>query len=336
MFPELALLLVLFSANAAAAAPFDHALTGFLLDGAHRELRCESCHANGQFRGTPRECATCHSPGNRMAATFKPPRHLASAEPCQACHRTAAWRPASYSHAAASPGRCASCHNGVAAAGKPAGHIATTTSCDACHRTSAWRPASFSHVNVAPGTCASCHNGATATGKPATHLPTTASCDACHRTTAWKPASFSHANVAPGTCASCHNGATATGKPAGHFVTTRSCDSCHRTTAWTPATAYSHLSPAYKQHAAGVACRACHTTNNEVIAWRFSAYRPDCAGCHANRFQPGEHLKVQRPQILYTVSELRDCSGSCHVYADATLTRIVRTRSGQHRPTGSF
>jgi len=86
-----------------------------------------------------------------------------------------------------------------------------------------------------------------------------------------------------------------------------------------------------------VSCNACHTTNSEVMAWPFAAYKPDCAGCHASRFKPGEHKKIASPTVYYTVGELKDCSGSCHTYADATLTRITKSRSGEHRPTsGDF
>jgi hypothetical protein len=36
--------------------------------------------------------------------------------------------------------------------------------------------------------------------------------------------------------------------------------------------------------------------------------------------------------MKYTVSELRNCSGACHVYTDANMTTIYRTRNGpQHR-----
>ncbi len=181
-----------------------------------------------------------------------------------------------------------------------------------------------------------CHNGSTATGKPNNHLPTVQACDTCHRTTAWKPATFSHTTVTPGTCMTCHNGVSASGKSSGHFATTRSCDACHRTTAWVPVTQYSHLSPFYRQHASGVTCRGCHSANAEVIAWKFAAYKPDCAGCHADKFKPGPHKKSDNPVVYYTVAELRDCSGSCHTYTDGTFTAIKKTRTGEHRPTGSF
>jgi hypothetical protein len=139
--------------------------------------------------------------------------------------------------------------------------------------------------------------------------------------------------VAAGSCATCHNGTQARGKGSTHMATARACDSCHRTTAWTPV-AYAHLSPAYKQHSAGVTCASCHRSNTEIATWSFAAYKPDCAGCHAGRYRPDPHKKVDSPAIFYTVAELKDCSGSCHEYTNATFTTIRRTRTGEHRATG--
>jgi len=104
--------------------------------------------------------------------------------------------------------------------------------------------------------------------------------------------------------------------------------------AWAPPKAYTHVSPFYKAHNSGVTCASCHTSNSEVIAWKFSAYKPDCAGCHASTFKPDAHKKVDSPRILYTVGELRNCSGSCHEYTDNTFTTIKRTRTAEHRSTG--
>jgi hypothetical protein len=303
---------------------------------------CDSCHNTTTFAGArfnhigiaPGSCMSCH---NSMTAPGKPANHIATTASCDSCHRTTAWSPAGFNHMGVAPGTCATCHNGARAAGKPANHVMTAAACDSCHRTTAWIPATFSHTAVAPGTCAICHNGSQATGKPANHIMTTASCDSCHRTSAWIPATFSHATVAPGSCAACHNGSSARGKPANHFVTTQSCDTCHRTTAWLPVTAYTHKSPYYRPHAAGVTCLSCHKTNSEVLAWPFAAYKPDCAGCHASTFKPDPHKKVDSPAIFYTVSELRNCAGSCHQYTDSTFTTIRRMRSGEHRSTdGGF
>jgi hypothetical protein len=179
------------------------------------------------------------------------------------------------------------------------------------------------------GACASCHNGVSATGKSPNHIVTTASCDSCHSTNAWVPAGFDHSNIS-GNCGSCHNGVTATGKAGGHFVTTLDCVMCHSTNQWIPIN-FRHSSATYPgDHRVNPGCIDCHKSNNQIVAWTFPQYQPDCAGCHSNDYKAGPHKKVDSPRILYTVSELRDCAGSCHRYNDATFSTIDRARSGEH------
>jgi hypothetical protein len=138
----------------------------------------------------------------------------------------------------------------------------------------------------------------------------------------------------PGTCASCHNGIAARGKSANHFVTSLQCDACHTTTAWLPVIRYRHTSGNYPgDHAAGVGCLSCHTGNSQVVPWRFATYAPACAGCHADDYKPDKHKKVSKPQILYTVSELRNCAGACHQYTDPSLTTIEKIRNSKHVPS---
>jgi hypothetical protein len=365
---------------------FDHLLTGFPLTGVHASTPCETCHVGGRFRGTPKDCAFCHSAGGRIAVSVKPFNHVPTQEPCEQCHRSAStwtgarfshasvtpgdcmrchngtyapgksashiqtaspcdtchrttfWAPARFNHANVTPGSCATCHNGSQARGKPANHVQTTAACDQCHSTSAWTPARFNHASVTPGSCATCHNGSQARGKPANHIVTNEACDQCHRTSAWTPATFRHTNVVPGSCATCHNGTTARGKSGGHFVTSLACDACHTTSAWSPTTRYAHTTPYFRPHNSSVTCRGCHTGNSETATWVSATYRPDCAGCHAARYRTGPHKKTTTPTtISYTVDELRDCSGSCHEYTDATFTTIKKTRSSKHRSTdGGF
>jgi hypothetical protein len=103
-------------------------------------------------------------------------------------------------------------------------------------------------------------------------------------------------------------------------------------------TDYNHTTGNYPDHGAGrLACLDCHTSNNQVIPWDFPAYQPDCAACHANSYKSDPHTKYENPTVKYTVSELRDCAGSCHIYTDSTLTVIKKTRNSEHRATdGGF
>ena len=57
---------------------FDHNTTLFALEGLHEQVRCESCHIKGIFKGTPRDCAGCHLQNNQRGAKAKPVNHIQS------------------------------------------------------------------------------------------------------------------------------------------------------------------------------------------------------------------------------------------------------------------
>jgi hypothetical protein len=191
----------------------------------------------------------------------------------------------------------------------------------------------MSHAGIIAN-CASCHNGVAAVGKPATHIATNAPCETCHKSTVtFAGARMDHSRIT-GTCASCHNGTMAQGKPPRHFATMLPCELCHRTVAWTPVV-YRHTSAAYVDHGMARDCTSCHTSNAQAVPWRFPAYRPGCAGCHAAEYRPMPHPKFERPvPVYYTVMELRDCTGACHIYADNTQRTILTRRSHVHRAIG--
>ena len=256
-------------AQTAASSGFDHTKTGFTLTGQHANERCESCHLNGLFKGTPRDCASCHSQGARWSRgnAVKPGNHIPTQQVCENCHNTQTFSGARFSHADVRPGSCSSCHNGQMATGKPSGHINSAAACDSCHKTRAWLPAAgFDHKEVAPGTCATCHNGVRATGKHAQHMPVAASsCDGCHKGfTAWRPAAWNHTQVpVTAQCSSCHSGAypPADARPANHVpyqalsgAAINNCDSCHKAgfAGWTPARLHSSVSVSNQ-------CASCHT-----------------------------------------------------------------------------
>ena len=230
-----------------------HLSTGFPLVGAHEVARCESCHVRGVFKGTPKDCATCHGPGARISSVTMTVGHPQVIQPCSVCHNQISFTAVKFNHTNAMPGSCASCHNGLQASGKPTGHVVTTQSCDACHKTTLWSGATFDHRSVRAGTCATCHNGTSATGKPANHIVTLASCDSCHLVTGWVTATFNHAGVATGTCATCHNGTSARGLATNHLPTSASCDSCHSTKSFA-GTAMNHAP------VAATSCATCHET----------------------------------------------------------------------------
>ena len=277
-------------------AEFEHLRTGFRLIGPHASQPCESCHLNGIFRGTPRDCNSCHTAGSRMSAgnTVKPLQHIPTLESCDSCHRPTTFVGGRFRHVGVLPGSCVSCHNGAVTAGKPAGHLATTAACDSCHRsTSNWASASVDHASFTSAThCAGCHNGVIAGGKSAAHIPVAATnCASCHRTNKWTPTTWSHTQVAVvGQCASCHTGAfqPADGKPAQHVpyqtvasVAAANCDSCHKSgfTAWAPARF--HLNASVSN-----GCASCHTGAYQAAIGKpntpIHAGVTTCESCHTS------------------------------------------------------
>jgi hypothetical protein len=231
-------------------------------------------------------------------------------------------------------GTCISCHDGVTARGKSRAHIASGSNCEACHTTNAWTPARFDHAAMPAGTCSSCHDSVHATGKPANHVPTTAQCDTCHGTLGWKPALLDHTKLTS-SCASCHDNKIALGVPGTHMSTQRDCATCHSYPDWTPLH-FVHVAATWPgQHKAALECSACHSSNTEQIPWASPADAGSCGGCHARTFVAGKHPKTSAG-ATYTASELRDCSGACHVYTDATLAHVAKAVPGPyHRVSDS-
>ena len=320
-------------------------------------------------------CFTCHNGALKISTgtvTAKSANHIATSTTCDACHKTTVnWAVTSLQvdHTQVT-GSCVSCHasgkklslsGGAVSFKNPATHLTTTDSCIVCHAAGGrpWAPViAFDHTQ-ALGACFTCHNGShktskgTVTPKDAAHLNTSNTCESCHVTTNWSVTNhlkFDHGQ-ANGTCASCHDGThrMATSnvvldfkgsiKPP-HFITTQDCAICHTTTSptWTPILNYTHSSPAYVLHYFGTTaatCITCHKQNNEKIAYLQPGLFPNCASCHSNKYSPDPHNKYGN--VRYTFTELKDCTGACHIYTDATLTKIQTSRptNTKHRPMSS-
>ncbi len=336
-----------------ASRTFDHLKTGFPLTGTHSAQRCESCHQLGVFKGTPRDCASCHISGSRLARAnvVRPDKHIPTQQACDTCHNTQAFTGAKFNHLGVPVGGCVTCHAAGLAPGKPAGHLVTTASCDTCHRTSAWRPAAaFNHIGVVAGTCASCH-GVTAKGKTALHIPTTVpvsmpSCDTCHRSgfTAFAPAKFHASVTVSASCVTCHtDGFTrAVGKPTTPVhANVTVCESCHKSTAtWAGAkvdhSGFNSLTVCASCHDGKTAtgkvanhipvgtlnCLSCHGT----VAWTPSYWAhtqiaplPACATCHTGQF----FRAVGKPTTAAHPVTTAACE-TCHLSTTSWLTALSK------------
>ncbi|MEQ1685688.1 MAG: cytochrome c3 family protein [Burkholderiaceae bacterium] len=324
-------------AQNAAQKNFDHLKTGFALTGNHAQTRCESCHQNGIFKGTPRDCASCHVSGMRFARgnLVMPRQHLQTQQSCDTCHTTKTFVGARFNHVGVVPGTCASCHNGNASAGKPRDHIPTSASCDTCHRTTGWSPAAnFDHTGVVPGTCQTCHGAGKATGKSPQHMPTNAgqSCDDCHKTfTGWRPTAWNHTQMpVTAQCATCHSGGypPADGRPGNHIPYTSiaaaasaNCDTCHKGGYATWANGKFHSNVAVTG-----SCASCHTGGflNAVGKPATSVHNgvTNCESCHNTAGWAG--AKVEHSAFNASTN----CA-SCHNGTTATA------KPAGHMPTGA-
>jgi hypothetical protein len=342
VFALLALLLGCTLAPATEAAgpqrsSFDHLTTGFELLGQHRDLPCESCHANAIFKGTPKTCSSCHGVGTTVRATAKPTNHMMSTDQCDSCHSEVAWKPAiNFDHKQAL-GSCSSCHNGVQAQGKPPNHIVTDLECDACHTTVSWAGAMFTHMGVTSG-CAQCHNNVSAQGMPSNHMPIgtpPTACEACHSNTNftnWLGATINHPAVSSMLCASCHetaaflgmhpstNTTAADSRPNAtldkNHPTTGDCGLCHSTVSFSGS---ANLKPA-NHIPTNAPCSQCHTTPGNNTVYSVSGVHQgvtSCLSCHGPGAGPFANVTiVTTPGNHIPIGSL-DCNGAgCHTTAN--------------------
>ncbi len=298
-------------------AKFDHLkFTGFALTGAHATLPCTACHLNGQFKGTPADCYSCHVKDYNGTTN---PNHAQAgfSQQCQGCHTTTAWVPATFDHSKTSfpltgahvnvacnlchingqfanaPTACYGCHaKDYAGTANMAGipnhaNAGFSQDCTQCHTTSSWLNASFNH---------------NATSFPLTGAHTSVPCTTCH--------TDNYAGTLPTNCYGCHvkdydNTATIAGVP--NHVTAgfpQDCTQCHTTTSWLNAT-FNHNTTSFPLTGAhtSVPCATCHTDN-------YAGTLPtNCYGCHVKDYDNTATITGVPNHV--TASFPQDCT-VCH------------------------
>ena len=168
--------------------------TAFPLTGNHASVACASCHVNGVYKGTAKDCYTCHKADDK--------HNGANGTACSSCHNTTDWSQSTVNHSTTAfplTGKhtsvaCASCHvNGV--------YKGTAKDCYSCHQ------AVYNHSSAVGTNCTTCH---TTSGWPTTTIN--------HTTQTAFPLTGNHASVA---CASCHVNGVYKG-------TAKDCYTCHK------------------------------------------------------------------------------------------------------------
>jgi hypothetical protein len=244
---------------------FEHAITGFKLDGRHVTTGCDGCHVAGkQFRAVAAtaSCFDCHHERDVHQGKL--------GKDCGSCHNTSTFSKTEFDHSKThfplkgAHGRtaCADCHRDPSYKNTPTACVACHErddahkgsrgpACGDCHNEEKWKQSVFDHEKVGHFALNGVH--------------AKLNCDACHRSGDLK------AKV-PDKCAGCH---AADDRHGGRFGD--DCAACHNEQKWKDAR-YDHSAKARfaldGKHAT-VACDACHTgpVNGAKLP-------KDCAGCH--------------------------------------------------------
>jgi len=326
---------------------FDHISTGFPLTGMHARVSCESCHMDGIFRGTPRECRSCHARGSRFSATVPPEdmvHNLNQLTECDQCHRAAGWTVAHFEHLGITSG-CNLCHvSGGDGRAPPNDEIHAKimgADCSECHHsTQSFTSATLlDHSNFTSGCGASgCHAVDKARARNHGQL---SECQYCHRYPNWAVSTMNHDYIGGTQCRSCHmSGSLAlatTVVPTDQFharVNQQDCSDCHSTTTFTGAK-YDHNSIVTgcavsgchaedqmqaKTHAGLNSCESCHYLYpkawSPIRAMDHSAIGPTmCESCHT----PGGLSTFSTQSIPNHPSTNGQSCSACHSTVTFTL-----------------
>ncbi len=291
-------------------ARFDHRGV-FPLSGRHATAACASCHRNGVYRGTARDCAGCHLPLYQKATN---PSHILAGFPttCESCHEPtdASWRGVAFDHArwplagGHAAQACSACHRSGVFQGLP-------SSCVSCHQADYQRAANPNHAAAGfPTTCETCHRASDASWRLGRfdHASafvlvgrhSTATCASCHSSGVYRGTARD--------CAGCHLAAFQKATNPNHLMAgfSTTCQTCHRATdaSWTAGTFDHSKWPLLGRHA-GNACTACHRSGV------FQGLPTACASCHQADYQRAanpNHASAGFPTTCETCHRLSDAS----------------------------
>ncbi len=277
-------------------ARFDHNSTGFLLEGQHATTRCASCHVNGVFQGTARECVACHQEPEMHRGLFD--------LQCETCHSPQAWSPAQLNGAWFDHQNQA----GFSLARHAVDYQDQPITCTTCHRNDL--------QTFDQAVCADCHSAADPIFMQDHQAQFGPNCTSCHDGVD-RMRNFDHADVFPldGAhagleCTACHENQMFAGTPsecwqchaepeihAGFFGL--QCQNCHQTDAWAPARMRVHTFPLDHGNQGEVSCEVCHPN-------RYTEYT--CYGCHEHQ---ADAIAQSHTRAGIALADLPDCI-ACH------------------------
>ena len=286
---------------------FNHAESGFPLEGKHAQAICAACHGGANpgvvltsaaAQDGPAACSDCHAEPAAHRGMF--------ATDCADCHTSLSWSLASwegfaFEHTAASGFSLA--RHAVGYDGQPLGCVACHTGrvelldlspCITCH-SSGIPQAEFLEKHMAQfgPECLDCHDGADRMANfdhtgvfPLDGAHAKTACQDCHQQQIFRGT--------PSQCVDCH------AEPnihAGFFGL--QCQYCHSTTTWSPAGLQMHDFPLDHGGQGEVACETCHSAS-------YTQYT--CYGCHEH--QP-EEIRQEHSEENIDLEALQSCA-ECH------------------------
>jgi hypothetical protein len=295
---------------------FNHAVTGFSLNGQHKSINCFECHTQTNNAVTVfqdrkpvsssncvachndphdnkygQDCAKCHQEQSFIAlkamdffdhsVTDFPLEGQHVAVDCKSCHEKRFSTPIDFTN-------CKNCHddyhNGQFTDSNPA------LDCDACH--SLQEPFSYTSFTIA-------NHQDSAFPLEGAHVATP--CFACHvdeATSRWEFRDIGNS------CTDCHNNIHDNAIPERYYPE-QNCASCHGTEAW-DAVNFDHGQTAWPLTGRHMetACSQCHFEISEkeaIISQNFTNLNTDCASCHENIHDDS-----------FAINGVTECS-RCHV-----------------------
>jgi hypothetical protein len=253
---------------------FEHASTGFALQGAHDRAACASCHDPRATRSptldleflaastrsafpTPDavECVSCHIDVHQGALADAP-----GGPACSSCHGQEQWLPAAYG---------LSRHNTESRFALEGAHL--TVACESCHRAIDGGLV----LQMAFESCTSCHQEDDPHGGQFAGL----GCEGCHTVDSFLLSEFDHAEPLAA-CTSCHQDDD---PHSGQFAG-QGCEGCHTVDSFL-ITAFDHTGTDFPLEGGheGVDCAACHRSVEGPAGTAFVRYSPlesTCVACH--------------------------------------------------------
>jgi hypothetical protein len=205
---------------------FNHGLTDFTLEGAHKKTRCNACHLSGKkHREAPSTCLACHKSDDKHAGKM--------GKVCSKCHSQTTWSKAKFDHDKKTKfplkgrhrkAKCSDCHPNEQYKKTPKVCVSCHTlndkhagqfgkKCKTCHVEDDWKKSLFSHdrdtkfvlkESHVKLSCKTCHKGNLYKEKLKTtclscHLNDDEhkgrfgpKCETCHSSKKWRQVGFNH------------------------------------------------------------------------------------------------------------------------------------------------